>query len=577
MSRPILALTRHAACLAAWLARRGSQAQFIAGLLALGLGLWGWVRHEPPHAPSDYFNTLFRTLQLITLQFPHELQNAIPWQLQVGRLLVPLVAALATLNLLVGSITRPLRLAMLHWESDHIIVCGAERLTEAALRTLAERRRQIIIVAPSFDATRRDALEGLGLTCAEADPALPETFATLNLRRASALFLTHEDDLANLDLAMIAMPLLATRPADMPPLVLGVLVDDEVLAGELDAALDGISRQHNVRYHRLCPDREGLRRELRRYAPALLKPVPAARTHIMVIGLAGRWQQALAQLVLCAQDHPNERPLFSLLLDKAEASLLSAWCAARPQLPLVAEFAVLTALPTEAPVGWLPPQLAVVLQPDAQGISTALALRRRGHPLGTEALPVLVRQSREDRLLAPLGQVTLDGRSLREVVPFGGVLRPESIERVLDRCGDDIAMALHAEYKKAAPGLGGGSAASIEEWEMLPENLRDANRASADHMAVLFAAASLRIGNTGQDITLNESELDLLARVEHRRWCADRIERGWRYGARDNALLLHPSLRDFDELPPDEQEKDRVAVRTLAAVLSKTGRALQRG
>lgn len=112
---------------------------------------------------------------------------------------------------------------------------------------------------------------------------------------------------------------------------------------------------------------------------------------------------------------------------------------------------------------------------------------------------------------------------------------------------------------------------------MLPENLRDANRASADHMAVLFAAASLRIGNTGQDITLNESELDLLARVEHRRWCADRIERGWRYGARDNALLLHPSLRDFDELPPDEQEKDRVAVRTLAAVLSKTGRALQRG
>ena len=90
-------------------------------------------------------------------------------------------------------------------QADHMVVCGAEQLTEAALKTLAVRGRRIVSVAPNFDPTRRKALEGLGLPRIEADPFQAVTFSALNLARASALFLTHGDDLANLDLAMVAL------------------------------------------------------------------------------------------------------------------------------------------------------------------------------------------------------------------------------------------------------------------------------------------------------------------------------------------------------------------------------------
>ena len=79
-----------------------------------------------------------------------------------------------------------------------------------------------------------------------------------------------------------------------------------------------------------------------------------------------------------------------------------------------------------------------------------LALRRPGNPLGTESIPVLVHQSKEDRLLARLGTAQVEYRDLTRLIPVGGLLRAESIERVLDRKGDEIAIALHRGYVEAA-------------------------------------------------------------------------------------------------------------------------------
>jgi hypothetical protein len=569
MNHLLFALVRHASRFAAWLARHGTLTQLVAGVLALTLGLWGWWIRQPPHSLVEWFNTLFRTLQFITLQFPRELEATIPWQLQLARLAVPLVAALATLNLLIGSLTRPIRLALLPWEKEHIVICGAERLTEAALRVMAARDRQVVLLAPYFESSRREALEGMGLTCIDADPGLTDTYSALNLRYASALFLTAADDLANLDRAMLALGALHDRPAALPPLLLGVQLEDEVLASELSLALDGLSRSSGVQYRRLCPDSEGLGEALREHAPALSKTDSEQRTHVLVVGLAGRWQQVLAQLVMIAQDHPHQVPLFSLVLEDTEAKAFERWRRARPDLPLVAEFAVLPALPETVPEVWIAPQLAVVMQPDAMAITTALGLRRPGHQLGTENIAVLVRQQREDRLLAPLGGVALAGRSLAGLLPFGGVLRPESLERVLDRKGEALAMALHAHYQGLAPQLGGGSPASVAAWEALPENLREANRAAAAHAPVLFAAVGLSLEDQGQTTRLTEVQLNLLAEVEHRRWCAERIMQGWRHAPmRDDSRRLHPSLCPYAELPPAEQRKDREDVLTLARVLA---------
>ena len=66
--------------------------------------------------------------------------------------------------------------------------------------------------------------------------------------------------------------------------------------------------------------------------------------------------------------------------------------------------------------------------------------------------------------------------------------------------------------------------------------------------------------------------LELLAEVEHRRWCLERRERGWVYGSvRDDDRLVHPDLRPYIELDEETKEKDRLPVRDIPHVLAELG------
>ena len=60
--------------------------QVVAGAIALVLGFWGWMIEKPPTNLSEVLDNVFRTLQLITLQFPSDIRESPSLLLQVARL-----------------------------------------------------------------------------------------------------------------------------------------------------------------------------------------------------------------------------------------------------------------------------------------------------------------------------------------------------------------------------------------------------------------------------------------------------------------------------------------------------------
>ena len=570
-------LTRYPARLSSFVKRYRSSAQIVAGALAIGLGFWGWLINDHPTNFAGYLNSFFRTLQLITLQFPTQFSNSVPWQLQIARLLMPLVAAAASFHVLVGAISRPFRLALLPHIQDHIIFCGDARLAEAAFASLAERGERIAVVMATIDPARRDALESSGLTVVEADPEHSATWRALNVEAAAALFVIGPKDIDNMNSVMTALQENKQRGSDKPPLVLAVLIEREDLAAELDTALDEIARLNHVRYHRLCPDKEGVRLELATHAPVFRKHDLDIASHVMVVGLSGQWEEVVGQILLSAQDHPTRRPVFTFILKPSEVASLDKWCADKPGLDLVIEIERLVSgsglLPDAAQADdWRqrrePPQLAVILAEDADALAIALALRRPGGSFNIGSAPILVRQQREDRILAALSTTRISDRDLSGLVAFGGLIRADTIARVLDRKGDEVAIALHASYLEGAKNAPPGSAVAIAAWDALPENLRDSNRASADHAPILLASQGLAA--PVDPAQLPSEMMDRLARIEHRRWLTERILRGWRYGpVRDDSRRLHPSIVDFDALSADEKAKD---ARAAAALLRLAAR-----
>jgi hypothetical protein len=145
LSRLILDVTVRAGQIGGFISRNRAYLQTAAGAIALALGFWGWMIEKPPADFRGMLDNVFRTVQLITLQFPTDLNSSPNYQLQIARLAVPVVAILATFQVLIASITRPARLALLPYTSGHIVVCGSAQITQSALKTLASagRRRGI--------------------------------------------------------------------------------------------------------------------------------------------------------------------------------------------------------------------------------------------------------------------------------------------------------------------------------------------------------------------------------------------------------------------------------------------------
>ncbi|NJL71496.1 MAG: hypothetical protein HC888_07690, partial [Candidatus Competibacteraceae bacterium] len=125
---------------------------------------------------------------------------------------------------------------------------------------------------------------------------------------------------------------------------------------------------------------------------------------------------------------------------------------------------------------------------------------------------------------------------------------------------------------------------ALSAWDDLPKTWRKANVAQVASLQHVLAAAGLLLMPKPEADALLESreyeevkgptprEIEVLARLEHARWCVERLAEGWRYGpARDNVRKLRPQLVSWDRLVreqhPIETEKDRAVARGITEAL----------
>ena len=135
---------------------------------------------------------------------------------------------------------------------------------------------------------------------------------------------------------------------------------------------------------------------------------------------------------------------------------------------------------------------------------------------------------------------------------------------------DQLAQAIHDDYRKLLSGASSESSIYTSDWETLREDAKDANRAQADHILYKFLL-------TGKDwpikdpneMTFTTEEVERLAIIEHNRWMAHRYINGWDFGqVRDDNLKLHPSLIPWEILSESEKQKDRDTILRIKLLLS---------
>ncbi|OGP72231.1 MAG: hypothetical protein A2Z73_05335 [Deltaproteobacteria bacterium RBG_13_60_28] len=138
---------------------------------------------------------------------------------------------------------------------------------------------------------------------------------------------------------------------------------------------------------------------------------------------------------------------------------------------------------------------------------------------------------------------------------------------------EKLAQAIHKKYRVNQAGKKSPDDPAMQSWEQLREDLQESNRQQAEQIPEKLQAVGYGIrpaaGGEPSKMGLTPEELELLARMEHDRWLAEKTRAGWRYGVpRDDAKKLHPCLVPWEQLPEEEKEKDRQAVRQIPGLLA---------
>ena len=146
---------------------------------------------------------------------------------------------------------------------------------------------------------------------------------------------------------------------------------------------------------------------------------------------------------------------------------------------------------------------------------------------------------------------------------------------------ESLAVRIHQGYLTSmlAAGHSRAETPALVDWDQLPEDYREANRAQAADIVEKLRGIGCSIVPVAEslDFGLAAPEVDHLARAEHERWMQQRLSAGWSYGpTRDDAERRHPSLIPYDDLPVEEQQKDIDAVLQIPALLAEVGSGVRR-
>jgi len=220
--------------------------------------------------------------------------------------------------------------------------------------------------------------------------------------------------------------------------------------------------------------------------------------------------------------------------------------------------------------------VAVCVDDPSAALSAALEIVERFRSVDW---PVMVRMAHEEGLASLFGKATSSSDWSRRIGAFGTVARSSARTLLLDKLQlDDLARAIHEHYveSKGAPQ---GDDPSLRPWSTLGESFRDSNRQQADHIPVKLRAVGCEAvpGGAAAPFEFTPAEVEVLARVEHARWNAERLLSGWTLGDRaDKQRRISPYLVDWDDLADDIREYDRGAIRAIPRILERAGWSIRR-
>lgn len=545
-----------------------------SGIVSLFLGYVGFRELlGPNHSAFDF---LYLSWQLFTME-SGAVDPPVPWSLEVARILAPLTSASAVGRVAYGLLRDRVRMFRLARTKNHVVIAGLGRRGLQLCDDARSRGYRVVALDEEISEQLRMELIDNGITPLQGDAAWLQSLRRARAGHAAHVFAVSGSDGVNVEIALNTHQLVLEKDDPQSGFTnCHVQVSDYALATQFkehavfkrtDDAFETIQfssyenaaraalTEHPLDYDRIYRDD------------------PRA-VQLIILGF-GQMGESLAIQAAKNGHYANGLPVRIHAIDRAaerrERSLRLRYpcfekCAAITFR--AAEFEDPDTVETVRSLALAPNTLSTIsvcFDDDSKNVQYALSLRRA---LGDAPIPILVRLSEEIGLAR-----LLRDHELGPIHPFGALSTASSWPVLMGEETDRMARFIHAQYVEEQRRLGKPEGPNTLPWNQLDHDLRDSNRRQADHIPVKLRAVGYDVRKAeeaaGLRIKMSADDIEMLARMEHARWNAERFLAGWERGDKDVSKKRSPYLVPYDELPNDIKQYDRDAVQNIVQIASK--------
>ncbi|GAB3430333.1 NAD-binding protein [Flindersiella endophytica] len=496
------------------------------GAAVLGvLGFRACLPTLPAYENATLLDDFYYALQLFVLESgPPVSPGRYPVALQIARFLAPACTVLALVETVRALLSERLRRWAVAHAKGHIVIIGNDVIAQLLSRRFASDGERVVLIC---DTAGPDFARQHGVFVVSGDPTQEATLRSAGVPRAATVYVCGERSGTNVAVALTVRQLALETTT----------VEAEVRDAEMFAVLRS----------RLAGGTSG-----RIWLNFFVIEELAARSLLARESLVGAGEPDFSVAVL------GSTPFGGAVVRQSHQQESRSG---------------LVAVPDADVLGWQPPADAKRLRVYLCVDDFDLALRAA---LNLTHLDV-------DRIVLCLPEATAYERALAEN-GFAEMSRGRiSVFGILDAACDaaprdhldELGRAIHSHYvaTRRAAGETTASNPSLVPWSRLPQLARRSNRAQADDIGAKLARIDCAIVpavDGGQPFAFGPGEVELLARLEHERWCAERRAAGFTYGPVRKGRY-HPDLLGWDDVPDTTRQKNVDAVTYLPDLLAEAG------
>lgn len=555
-------------------------------IFSLILGYIGFSRYYASTGEDgtgwDFF---YRSIQLMVLESGN-LEGQVPWQLEAARWLMPAVAAYAAIQALLAIFHKQWQLLEVRFFRNHVVVCGLGERGLRLSREFLDHGYQVAVIEEDEENPLIDQCREQGAVVLTGDATDRSLLCKAGAQRAKFLVAVCADDGTNVEITLKARDLVCFRKGQ--PLTAFCHVIDLELCNLLGGGKIAADKDSRFRLEFFNLLERGAHLMLKEYLLVKKRKAGGRQPRIVIVGL-GKMGRSLA--VQAARDwwvkkKKNERRLLISVIDKAAKKKVELLRLQYPQLDKACKFDI-REMEKNAPEFERGDFLFdskgrcnvdviyICFDDDVHVLVNALTLYKKTREY---KVPIVARMS-QNAGLATLMRKDSKAFGYGRLYVFGLLDKTCSLEALLGGTHEILARAIHEDYVRHQKEIGKTPRTnpSMVDWEELSEDLKESNRNQADHIEVKLKA----IGCGIQPLTDWEAasfkflpeEIELLAEMEHERWCEERKLNGWLYkpGPKDIKKKTSPYLVPWEELSEDIKEYDRNTVRGLSSFLAQAG------